>query len=283
MLTLISCNSQSSVSDASDEINTNSKLKAASDFFAMEKTKVMVVGTFHFEYPNLDALKVEDKDKVDVLSDSRQKEMHELIQYIKKFKPTKIGVESFESLNFTNELRDYQNGKIKLKRDERHQLGVRIADELQLDTIYSLDAGSFANDLQRKDVKWFEEIWEDYDWNSDDHIDGLKRNWFAYKNEILKESTLLEYLKYINTKESHEYGYGTYFTGDFRLGESRGADALSIYWYNRNLRIFRKIQNIVESPEERILVIFGNGHAALLRQFLEYSPEFEFVEFGSLD
>ena len=31
-----------------------------------------------------------------------------------------------------------------------------------------------------------------------------------------------------------------------------------------------------------ILVIFGNGHAAILRQFLEASPQYEFVEFSSL-
>jgi len=31
------------------------------------------------------------------------------------------------------------------------------------------------------------------------------------------------------------------------------------------------------------LVIFGNGHAAILRQLLEASPQYEFVEFSSLE
>jgi hypothetical protein len=73
-----------------------------------------------------------------------------------------------------------------------------------------------------------------------------------------------------------------YLIGDFKLDNERGVDILSSWWYNRNLRIFRKLQLITESPNDRILLIFGNGHAAVLRQFLEASPEYEFVEFDSL-
>ena len=66
------------------------------------------------------------------------------------------------------------------------------------------------------------------------------------------------------------------------MDNQRGADILSIYWYNRNLRIFRKLQEITESSKDRILVIFGNGHASILRHLLESSPEYEFIEFNKL-
>jgi hypothetical protein len=97
-----------------------------------------------------------------------------------------------------------------------------------------------------------------------------------------KEMNLLEYFKLANSRESHQYGYGTYLIGDFKLDNERGADLLSFWWYNRNVRIFRKLQTITESPKDRILVIFGNGHAAVLRQLIECSPEYEFIEFDSL-
>jgi hypothetical protein len=35
-------------------------------------------------------------------------------------------------------------------------------------------------------------------------------------------------------------------------------------------------ENIVENKNDRVLVIIGNGHAAILRQLIESSPEFEF-------
>ena len=71
-------------------------------------------------------------------------------------------------------------------------------------------------------------------------------------------------------------------TGDFKLDNGRGADIISYWWYNRNVRIFRKMQSISNKPKDRILVIFGNGHAAVLRQLIECSPEYEFIEFDSL-
>ncbi len=70
--------------------------------------------------------------------------------------------------------------------------------------------------------------------------------------------------------------------GDFRLGEHRGSDVLAAFWYSRNLRIFRKVQDITENNEDRILMIVGSGHAAVLRQLFECSPEYEFIEFNNL-
>jgi pheromone shutdown protein TraB len=57
---------------------------------------------------------------------------------------------------------------------------------------------------------------------------------------------------------------------------------LSIWWYNRNLRIFRKLQQITEDAKDRILVVIGNGHAEVLRQLIESSPEYDFIEFADL-
>jgi len=54
------------------------------------KPKVMIVGTFHFNNPGLDYTKAE---RDSILSEKRQKEVRELIDRLKAFKPTKIAIE----------------------------------------------------------------------------------------------------------------------------------------------------------------------------------------------
>jgi len=106
--------------------------------------------------------------------------------------------------------------------------------------------------------------------------------WIRERNKAVSKVVLIDYFKHINSKETHQYDYGAYLVGDFKLDTYRGADVLSVFWYNRNLRIFRNIQRITESTEDRIIIIIGNGHAAILRQLLESSPEYDFNELDNL-
>jgi hypothetical protein len=46
-------------------------------------------------------------------------------------------------------------------------------------------------------------------------------------------------------------------------------------WYARNLRIYANLARIIESPADRVLVVFGSGHISLLSQFLSDSGLFE--------
>ena len=255
--------------------------RSASYYFPEAKAQVLVVGTFHFDYPGLDAHQIGDEDKVDVLTEPKRSEVTELVDYIKKFKPSKIAIEATPGWKATEKLRRYRNGEYRNERDERFQLGMRIADDLQLDTLYSIDAGSMAQDILELDSSYSVKLWEGYDFESDDPYEAYVKNWFEAKDSLSAKMNLLDYFKLTNTREYHQYGYGAYLIGDFKLDNERGADILSYWWYNRNVRIFRKLQTIVESPADRILVIFGSGHAAVLRQLIECSPELEFIEFDS--
>ena len=49
-------------------------------------------------------------------------------------------------------------------------------------------------------------------------------------------------------------------------------------WYARNLRIFVNLTRIVSTPDDRVLLIFGQGHAPLLRHFVEASCDFTLAE-----
>lgn len=258
------------------------KMKSGYSFFPKERAKVLVVGTFHFDYPGLDAFKSEDKNKIDVLKEPKKAEVTELVNYIKKFKPTKIAIEAFPEWKAQERFNNYKKGEYKGERDERYQLGMRIASEMQLDTIYSIDAPSLDEDLAKIDSNYIGKLFKDFDFKSDDNYFKYYMNLLDYYDRLPSTTNLLEFFKYFNSRESHQLGFGAYLIGDYKLDNARGADILSIWWYNRNLRIFRKLQQMTESSKDRILVVFGNGHASILRQLLESSPEYEFVEFDSL-
>ncbi|NJM54326.1 MAG: hypothetical protein HC846_13665 [Blastocatellia bacterium] len=49
-----------------------------------------------------------------------------------------------------------------------------------------------------------------------------------------------------------------------------GANYLS-WWYGRNMKILANIIRITDSSNDRILVIYGSGHAKLLNQFAKES------------
>jgi hypothetical protein len=52
--------------------------------------------------------------------------------------------------------------------------------------------------------------------------------------------------------------------------EYAGANHLS-WWYRRNMIILANIIRITDSPNDRILVIYGTGHSKLLTQFAKES------------
>lgn len=259
------------------------QLKSPSKFYPKQKTKVLVVGTFHFNFPGLDEVKTADENKIDVLKEPKKSELEELVAYIKKFKPTKIAIEARPSWNTMQKFKEYKNGEHRTNRDERYQLGMRIASDLGLDSIYGIDASSLSNDLYQQDSVYLKNLLNKIDWKAENAFWPYAESYFDYRDKKMRDVHLLDFIKAMNTREGHNFNFGLYLTGSISTGDGQGADHLSIWWYNRNVRIFSKLINITQSPEERILVIFGNGHAAILRQLLEASPQYEFVEFSSLE
>lgn len=260
--------------------------KKPSEYFPDPKTKVLVVGSFHFDYPNQDAHKTEKSDQIDVLEPKTATEVTDLINYIKKFKPTKIAIEAWPNWKANEKLKEYKEGKHRDQRDERYQLAMRLATELKINELYSIDANSVLDEFVEKfgktDSLYFKNMLKDYDFLNDDRI-SQQYNTFIKNTERKNFKSILDMFKYMNSKEYHQYEYGAYLTGDFKLRDHDGADLLALYWYNRNLRMFRKIQEIPKNSEDRILVIAGNGHATVFRQLFTMSPEYDYVEFSSLD
>src|SRR6478672_3548142 len=83
-------------------------------------TKVLLLGTFHFGYPNLDSHKTDSANYIDVMSAQRQKELQELADVILRFKPTRFYIESWNTAFHDSLYKEYLAGNYKGGRNENY-------------------------------------------------------------------------------------------------------------------------------------------------------------------
>ena len=249
---------------------------------------VLLVGAFHFAYYNLDAYKIDSAKQVDVLSPERQKEMQALVDYIAQFKPTKIAVEGGRHSGYIiRRFERWQKGA-PLGRHEIDQIAFPIMLQQGLDTLYGVDALSWVREKRQWSSdstaikSWVDPMLEQIDALEQHPIELNYQYFFAAKTDWQQGVSMLDYFRYINDPEVLRRMHGSYLLSGFMEREELGPEWLAMDWYNRNLRIFRNIQSIVEGPEDRILVIFGAGHMSILQELFIASPVFEWIPFNGL-
>lgn len=248
---------------------------AEEDFKVPEfpRTKIMVLGTYHMANPGLDTFNMEADD---VLSDQRQAEILELIYALAEFRPTMIAIESdYDSTRGPEQYQAYLDGTYTLGRNEIDQIGYRLGKMLGHDDIYPVDYDWGMG----RDVDWeryFEEFAEQRQ-----AIDEYGNALVKAEGEKLAASSIGEYLRFLNTDEMLEanHTFYSYFTIKDGVDDWFPGPHMVANWYKRNLYIVHNLTRIA-APDgsDRILVIFGQGHAYLLKQFLNENPQFEVVD-----
>jgi hypothetical protein len=199
----------------------------------------------------------------DVLSPVRQRELAQLIVVLKKFKPTKIAIEADAgSRRVAKEYPDYLAGKYTLTRNEIDQIGYRLAKELGHPKIYAVDADGDFPYLRVLNYAKANGIKDKFDAVSARTAQRVKE-----QGDFLASHTVLETLLYMNSDSLVARDLAEYFSF-VQFGEPyeyAGADLLADF-YRRNIHIYQNIVKLIDSPDERILVIFGGGHLGWLRQ-----------------
>jgi hypothetical protein len=203
----------------------------------------------------------------DVLAPKRQAEIRELLDVLARFSPTKIAIEADSDSPKIKQCQDYLAGKYKLGRDERDQIGFRLAKELNLPRIYGIDAdGDFPFPAVQDYAKAHG---REKELKSLMTQTGKK---VQDENEFLKSHSVLQMLLRMNSSEEVRGGLALYalfahFSEEYNYPGVR----LLTEWYQRNMRIHTHLLNVIE-PGERVLVIFGAGHLGLLRQAVQADP-----------
>lgn len=226
---------------------------------------VLVIGTYHMSNPKLDLVKTDIRD---TLGPERQKEILELIDRIAQFNPSKIMIEAEPPAEtLMNAFRDYLADKHVLGSDEREQIGFRLAKRLGSRLLYPVD--------HRMDL--------DFDGMMKSAQKQQKADFLKFMQEtppkigkllsdLDSDHTVGEILAAMNSPR------GLWFNNSFYLElldvdngtEFKGGDVTTA-WYQRNLRIFSNIRRLA-SPGDRVLVLFGAGHAKHLSDFVSQTP-----------
>jgi hypothetical protein len=93
------------------------------------------------------------------------------------------------------------------------------------------------------------------------------------QNAYLASHSILETLLYLNSDDKVAEAVGFYYR-QAHFGEAwdwAGADLIAD-WFRRNIRIYSNVVQLADSPNERILVIFGSGHTGWLQQNFASDP-----------
>jgi hypothetical protein len=209
---------------------------------------------------------VHNTEADDVLSATRQREIEELIQVLRRFRPTRIAVEASVGNRVVGPRYDrYLAGEYTLARDETDQIALRLARELGLPTVHSVDEdGDFPyyrvlNYAKANDRK------AEFDSLAAQTAERVRR-----ENEFLRTHSVLEALRLMNADSTVARAMSEYYETYMPFGERyeyAGADLIAS-WFQRNIRIYHNIRALITSPAERILVVYGAGHLGWLRQMV---------------
>lgn len=242
-------------------------LLLACSAFAAEDAKVLVVGTFHFGNPGRDYVKSEVPD---VLTPERQKEIADVVARLKRFQPTKIAIEwpAENSDALDHRYAAYREGTYELTRSEGEQLGFRLARQLGHEKLFAIDVkgdmqlGAVMEQAQKSDPAFMA------------MFGRFMQEVIVPQQKMQVEKPIGETLRAINDPATVARGHGMYIAMA-AVGDSIGAEQTSI-WYARNIRIFANLARIAK-PGDRVLVLYGSGHVAILQQLAREMPGMKVV------
>lgn len=268
---------------------------------ADDTVETMLLGTYHFNNPGADELNTEVDD---YFSDQRQKEMAEVVKQLAKFRPTKIYVEVLPEYQ---ELIDerysaFVKGELDLKelrngRSETYQLGFRIAKACDLPGVNCVDApgawlgrnvNETADELMPEFYSKVREVMVERNEEENERLlaNSIRENLIAM-NETRSIMANHSYYNQLSTLvadpskpagiefDEKEVEDTTYMMIGVEQ-QNIGAELVG-KWYTRNIKIFSNMIRSIEKDDERILVIFGQGHIRPIQHFFEDHPTFELV------
>jgi hypothetical protein len=254
------------------------------------KIKVYIVGTFHFDASEAD---INHGKAVDMRTPQKQRELEELVGKLQRTHADKVFVEYEPKrqhfVDSTYAL--YRRQLLKPGNNEVYQLGYRLAAKLNLPRVHCADAqlglnfeAAQAYAKQHKQEAILNGFMQVQPGDSMGQLLAARNRTRAVAlpaGGVLPGATLLEQFKVGNSEATDRANMDGYLLTEARVGGGSnysGADITGDY-FKRNVRIYTNILRSVDVQHDKaIVLIFGLGHASLLKSILRYNSLFEVVE-----
>lgn len=223
--------------------------------------KVMFIGLWHFDNPGLDAVKY---TPIDVMKPAEQVYLEALSARIAGFKPTRILLEypAERDAAMNQRYQDWLAGKFELRVNEIYQLGFRIAKAAGLKRVEGFDV----RDVKGDDAVW-KHVMQDAALKSE--FEGMIADMSKRLTHMHKTMSLKELLKRNNHPDEDRENKAFYLWLNpigTEPAPHMGSNSAT-QWWQRNFRMYALVQKAAQ-PGERVVVIAGQGHTAVMRDML---------------
>lgn len=248
---------------------------------APEPIRVMILGTYHMDNPGRDM----HNARIDPMTTpEKQVELAAAIDALAQFEPTAIAIESVApdpSTMLDAGWPSFRPENLLVNSNERVQLGYRLAARVGIDRVYAID------EIDRAGQPTYFPIdpvigWAQANGKMPEFLEGSAQvqAWIGEMEAQQSVRTVEQLLAEINAPDHPMVAQGQTFYYKllpFGAGDDQPGAELNARWYARNVHIFARLVQVAR-PGDRIVVIYGAGHAYWLRQMVEMTPGFELVE-----
>jgi Family of unknown function (DUF5694) len=267
-------------------------LLAINTFAQNKKTEILVLGTTH-----LFAIKDDS-----ITSPKKAAELKYLLSKLKAFNPQQIFVESSAEddgffLKIQHEIDSTKKETIEtwLLNNEYYQIGIKLAQSLNIKKgIQGIDWADlntqdttmvFKTKYEKayfnfvKELRAFAAIkkYEAEDKESEKLFEEMIKPMMPYFS-LNKKIGLVEMYKFLNSPENLKKSYYLNRMGNLLLNSSGVGAELNSFESFRDFKIFRIALNRIEKDSKRVLIIYGSGHAHILREQFELDSRYKVVE-----
>jgi Family of unknown function (DUF5694) len=241
---------------------------------AAAQTQVMIVGVAHLVARH-DVHNSQFSDSP--LSPKRQAQIDDVVARLAAFHPTKVLVEAkMGDPAIPQRYASYLQGTFTLPADEVYQFGFKLAKLAGNATIYPID--TFGPSLIDDDSPAGKRIDAYLEANLSNVADPVFDAFVKRSDTIERSGTYLDLLRYLNTDEAIRANASVYsiIDGMGRTTDDAGASYVA-QWYTRNAYIFSNLSSVL-TPGDRAVVLMGQGHEYLLREFVRLDPNLTDVD-----
>ena len=239
------------------------------------RVEVLLLGSYHMANPGQDAFNLKADD---VTTPERQAEVEALVRRLATFRPTRVAVEApyADSVTWRSAYAAYRSGGRALAPNEREQIGFRLAAALAHDQIYPVDVRMPLNmaavgTVAQRNPAHAKRMAEMQSFGQE--AMRMMAGWLAGGSV----SDMLYRMNQPSVLELAHSPYARFFLPVAEGEQYAGADMVAT-WYQRNLRILANLHRAIQAREDRVFVVFGQGHIPLLRQFVIDSPDLCLVD-----